>query len=113
MQKRGNNLYRFVDNAPTEWVDPLGLALYAFDGTNNDGYRDSKTNEETNVFVLSKIYKGNAWWQDGRAHDVPFGMLPASYSNYVGTPHDSRWKNDKLVEFLTGRQRVRKVYYHP
>lgn len=278
----GANLYRMVDNAPTEWIDPLGLALYAFDGTNNDGYRDVPTNQETNVFVLYGVYRGLKkystgvgtnngllnpvglafgfggqerisdmldsaqqfirdgdytadilgfsrgaaqarafankvsakhpclkirWiglfdtvaseglpndvnigyqlgipvdagsvfqltaggerraktfaltsirpgpglphsnpafreveipeavhsdvgggykgnrglanlalvmmWQNGRSNGVPFDALPGRYSNYVGTPHDSRWANDKVVEFLSGQPRVRKVYYHP
>jgi hypothetical protein len=52
-------------------------------------------------------------WQDGRAHNVPFGTLPPTYSDYVGTPHDSRWPSDRIIEFITGQQRVRKVYYHP
>ncbi len=282
-EEGGVNLYGFVGNAPTEWADPLGLALYAFDGTNNDGYRDEAKGRETNVFVLYQSYAGvnrvyspgvgtndgiinplgsafglggqsrindmlekageflqkgdtvadiigfsrgaaqargfanklkekypcikirwmglfdtvateglpndvnigyklgipkdtgnvlhlsaggerraklfalsslnpalgvpnpnpnyrelieseavhsdvgggygsnrgiansalYTMWSDGRSHDVPFGELPASYSNYMGTPNDSRWFNDKLVEFLTGRRRVRKVYYHP
>jgi RHS repeat-associated protein len=278
----GLNLYGFVDNAPTEWVDPLGLALYAFDGTNNDGYRDAPERKETNVFVLYGVYEGLKtyapgvgtndgllnpvgmafglggsvridgamqranqfviegdtvadilgfsrgaaqartfanklrekfacvkirWiglfdtvaseglpndvnigyrlgipkdtgavfhltaggerraktfaltsilpgpgmvatndafrevevpgavhsdvgggyetnrglantsllmmWQSGRANGVPFGPLPNQYSDYVGTPHDSRWVNDRIVEFVTGVPRARKIYYHP
>ncbi len=278
----GANLYGLLDNAPTEWIDPLGLALYAFDGTNNDGYRDVSLGQETNVFALFDVYEGLKayapgvgtndgllnpvgltfglggqaritnllikaeefilkgdlvadivgfsrgaaqarafanklsekypcmkirWiglfdtvaseglpndvnigyqlgiprdtgsvfhltaggerraktfaltsirpgpvspipnpdfrevevpgaahsdvgggyssnrglanlsllmmWESGRASGVPFGPLPSRYSNYVGTPHDSRWLNDKVVEFLSGQPRARKVYYHP
>jgi uncharacterized protein (DUF2235 family) len=47
------------------WTDPLGLALYAFDGTNNDGYRDEPKRNETNVFVLWKSYQGNRWYIPG------------------------------------------------
>ncbi len=281
-EEGGVNVYGYVANAPTTTVDPFGLALYAFDGTNNDGYRDEASGQETNVFVLYKYYKGansayapgvgtndgvlnplgsafgaggqaringmlakagefvrtgdviadilgfsrgaaqarafanklkeefpcvsirwiglfdtvaseglpndvnmgyklgipdgtgsvfhltaggerraktfaltsiasgpyqpnpNAnyresevpgaahsdvgggyyddrglanyslfmMWQDGRAHDVPFGSLPAIYSNYVGNSHDSRWINDKFVELFAGN-RMRKIYYHP
>jgi hypothetical protein len=282
-EEGGLNLYGFVDNAPTEWIDPLGLALYAFDGTKNDGYSDEPKGNETNVFILSKAYKGNAryifgvgtndgllnplgsafgaggqargssmlatagefiqggdmvadiigfsrgaaqardfanklkekypcvkirWiglfdtvaseglpndvnlgyqlgipqgtgsvlhltaggerrrntfaltsinpgpgqpnsnsnyreqsmpdavhsdvggfygnnrglanqalqrmWRDGLNHGVPFGPLSVRYTNVTPNgPNDSRWFNDKAVEALTGRQRVRKVYYHP
>jgi pimeloyl-ACP methyl ester carboxylesterase len=52
-------------------------------------------------------------WQDGRDHAVPFGRIPSAYSDLVGSPHDSRWLNDRLVEWFIGQPRVRKVYYHP
>jgi hypothetical protein len=52
-------------------------------------------------------------WQDGISHSVPFGPLNARYSVTSGAPHDSRWRNDKFIEFLTGKKRVRKIYYHP
>lgn len=278
----GANVNAFVENAPMTWVDPLGLALYAFDGTNNDGYRDQRKGRETNVFILFSVYVGfksyaagvgtndgllnpfgsafgaggqarisdmmaragefvqkgdtvadilgfsrgaaqarafayklkekfpcidvrwmglfdtvaseglpndvnvgyelgipdgtgrvlhltaggerrkrtfalssvrpspgqdpvnpnyseeempdavhsdvgggyknnrglanqalHRMWQDGVSHKVPFKPLDASYSNKSGTPHDSRWLNDKFVEFITGKKRVRKIYYHP
>lgn len=64
-EEGGVNLYGFVDNAPTEWIDPLGLALYAFDGTNNDGYRDYPKGNETNVFALFRIYNGNSAYLPG------------------------------------------------
>lgn len=281
-EEGGLNLYAFVENAPTFWSDPLGLALYAFDGTGNDGFRDQRRHTETNVFILFNLYQGYKsyeagvgtndgplnpfgaafgfgglsridtmleraeqfarsgdsvadivgfsrgaaqartfanrlreripcvrvrWmglfdtvaseglpndinvgyalgiprdavaglhltaggerrrstfaltsirpgadlpppnvgfreleiseavhsdvgggyesnrglanyallmmWQDGRNHAVPFRPIPAAYSDLVGSPHDSRWLNDRLVEWLTGEPRVRKVYYHP
>jgi RHS repeat-associated protein len=281
-EEGGLNLYSFVQNTPTYWTDPIGLALYAFDGTGNDGYRDRRRNAETNVFVLYNLYDGYKsyeagvgtndgplnpfgaafgfggltrietmleraeqfarsgdsvadivgfsrgaaqarsfanllreripcvrirWmglfdtvaseglpndvnlgyslgvprdagaglhltaggerrrttfaltsirpgpdlpppngdfreieipgavhsdvgggyesnrglanfallmmWQDGRDHAVPFRAIPNVYSDLVGSPHDSRWLNDRLVEWFTGQPRVRKVYYHP
>lgn len=278
----GANLYAYADNSPYDWTDPLGLALYAFDGTQNDGFRDQKTHEETNVFILYNSYRGNAsyspgvgtndgllnpfgsafgaggqsrvermiaraeefysagdavadiigfsrgaaqardfanrlrdklpcvkirWmglfdtvastgvpndvnlgyqlgipadvgsvlhltaggerrsstfaltsikrgprlgtgnkafreveipeavhsdvgggypdnrglanqalqqmWSDGIRNSVPFGPLDSRYSSTGGVPHDSRWANDRLVEFFTNQKRVRQVYYHP
>ena len=278
----GANLYSFVRNSPGHWTDPVGLALYAFDGTSNDGLRDRRDGTETNVFALTQVYTGSVayspgvgthdgllnplglafgvgglaridamvtkagefvaqgdwdadivgfsrgaaqarafanrlrerypcvrirWmglfdtvastglpndinlgyqlgipaetrrvlhltaggerrrltfaltsinpapdepnpnpgyreveipgaahsdvgggyegnrglanlsllmmWQDGRANEVPFGPLANQYSNYVGTPHDSRWITDKFIELLSGAPRQRKVYYHP
>lgn len=53
-------------------------------------------------------------WRDGRSNGVPFGPLPVRYTNVTPNgPNDSRWFNDKAVEAVTGKQRVRKVYYHP
>jgi hypothetical protein len=281
-EEGGLNLYGFADNAPTYWTDPLGLALYAFDGTGNDGYRDLPHHAETNVFILYNLYQGYKsyeagvgtndgplnplgaafgfgglmridnmldraeqfarsgdsvadivgfsrgaaqarsfanrlreripcvrirWiglfdtvaseglpndvnigyalgipreaaaglhltaggerrraafaltsirpgpnlpppndsfrelelpeavhsdvgggyesnrglanyalllmWQDGRDHAVPFGAIPSAYTNLVGSPHDSRWVTDRLIEWFTGEARVRKIYYHP
>ena len=53
------------------------------------------------------------WW-DGLNHEVPFGQIPSMYLNIAPNgPNDSRWFNDKAVEALTGKQRVRRIYYHP
>jgi len=51
-------------------------------------------------------------WQDGVSHGVPFAPLPADYSDTNGTPHDSRWINDRAIELFTG-QRQRKIHYSP
>jgi RHS repeat-associated protein len=285
-EQGGVNLYGFVQNAPTTWCDPLGLALYAFDGTNNNAYRDTADSETengpTNVSILYELYRGNRFyapgvgttdgplnplglaggyggkarernallaaeefvangdlvadiigfsrgaaeardfanrlkakfpcvsirwmglfdtvasfglggngydfgyhfgipegtgsvlhltaggerryffplmsinsgpsqlnpnpnfreqeivgaahsdvgggyrenrglanlsllrmWQDGRENRVPFRDIPSMYLRYGGTPHDSRWRNDKIVESLTGQLRGRKIYYSP
>jgi RHS repeat-associated protein len=61
----GLNLYGMVGNNPASFVDLLGLALYAFDGTNNDGGRDSKKGSETNVYILQSIYEGNRSYLEG------------------------------------------------
>lgn len=61
----GANLYAFVQNSPHRWADPLGLALYAFDGTNNDGERDVRAGTETNVYALAKAYAGNVAYSPG------------------------------------------------
>lgn len=54
-----------------------------------------------------------AMWRDAKREGVPFGEIPSMYLNYAGTPHDSRWKNDKIVEALIGKPRQRKVFYAP
>ena len=53
-------------------------------------------------------------WRDGRNNGVPFGPLSVRYTNVTPNgANDSRWFNDKIVEAITGKNRVRKVYYHP
>ena len=48
------------------------------------------------------------------AGGVPFGPLNVRYTNVKSNgPNDSQWFNGKVVEFLTGKNRARKVYYHP
>lgn len=56
-ERGGVNLYGFVENAPTHWTDPLGLALYAFDGTGNDGWKHYAIGKETNVYALYNHYE--------------------------------------------------------
>lgn len=65
-EEGGINLYSFVDNNSVNVVDPLGLALYAFDGTWND--RD-KMKRPTNVAKLVEIYNGAAWYEKGVGTD--------------------------------------------
>lgn len=47
----GNNLYTYVNNSPVHYNDPVGLLLFAFDGTGNRDYADKKW------FGLSDKYK--------------------------------------------------------
>ncbi|MBK1832236.1 DUF2235 domain-containing protein [Verrucomicrobiaceae bacterium R5-34] len=67
----GYNLYAFVGNDGVNWADLLGLALYAFDVTNNDWERDwdvtkpIKDQRPTNVAILASIYKGNVKYING------------------------------------------------
>ena len=59
----GLNLYGFVSNDSINAVDKYGLALYAFDGTNNDKNRDvlndpDAPNGPTNIAIMFDIYEG-------------------------------------------------------
>jgi len=57
-EQGGLSLYGMAENNAVDLIDPLGLALYAFDGTNNDGYKHELTGNETNVYILWKYYAG-------------------------------------------------------
>ncbi len=78
----GANLFAFVGNDPLNAIDVNGLALYAFDGTNNDRDRDRMDNPKaangpSNVGILYGIYQGRFRY----------------YLNGVGTRESSGIKN--------------------
>jgi RHS repeat-associated protein len=55
----GNSLYGYADQQPRRHVDPLGLMLFAFDGTGN------QPSSLTNVWLFAKAYA------DGPVHYIP------------------------------------------
>jgi RHS repeat-associated protein len=60
--------YAYAGSDPMNNIDNTGLALYAFDGTDNDGYRDQSPEAEngpTNVFILALTYSGEISYQPG------------------------------------------------
>jgi uncharacterized protein (DUF2235 family) len=69
----GMNLVGFVGNSPENAADPLGLALYAFDGTWNDR---EKMKRPTNVAKLADIYDGLVAYRKGVGTDW--------YSKHIG-----------------------------
>jgi RHS repeat-associated protein len=70
----GPNPYAYVANNPLKYIDPLGLILFAFDGTNN-------SNPPPGVDDFSNVYKfylaydqeknGRAWYMNGIGRDDP------------------------------------------
>jgi RHS repeat-associated protein len=55
----GVNLYGFAGNAPASFVDPLGQALYAFDGTG------ARYETWSHIAILHRSYRGTAWYKEG------------------------------------------------
>ena len=55
----GNSLFGYADQQPRRHVDPLGLMLFAFDGTGN------RPESLTNVWLMAQAYR------DGAVHYVP------------------------------------------
>src|SRR5690606_15775293 len=67
-EQGGLHLYGMADNNPVSWVDVLGLALYAFDGTWQDKDKSKVQNNRkrmTNVGVLHGIYEGDRHYETG------------------------------------------------
>ena len=55
----GNSLFGYADQQPRRHIDPLGLMLFAFDGTGN------RPESLTNVWLMAQAYR------DGAVHYVP------------------------------------------
>ncbi len=86
----GPNAYAYVANNPLGWIDPDGLVLFAFDGTENSDdpeWLTQRSSTVSNVVLFRNLYDENI---NG----------PASYITGVGTIHrDSRY-DDILVPGL-------------
>lgn len=55
----GNSLFGYADQQPRRYADPLGLMLFAFDGTGN------RPSSQTNVWLFAQGYR------DGPVHYIP------------------------------------------
>lgn len=61
----GVNSYAYVDGNPLKYVDPSGLILFAFDGTNNSNPPPDK-DQVSNVWKFSGAYNdGRIWYMNG------------------------------------------------
>ena len=64
----GNSQYGYAGQQPRRFVDPLGLLLFAFDGTGNS------PTSQTNVWLFAKQYQGGAVkYIEGPAGDLQTG----------------------------------------
>ncbi|KDN25636.1 hypothetical protein MBO_02912 [Moraxella bovoculi 237] len=54
----GDNLYTYVANSPIHYNDPVGLLLFAFDGTGNQDY-DIPPKQHSNVVKFGNAYKSD------------------------------------------------------
>ena len=52
----GENLYTYVGNSPIHYNDPVGLLLFAFDGTGNQDY-GIPPNQHSNVVKFRTAYR--------------------------------------------------------
>lgn len=63
-----NSQYGYADQQPRRYADPLGLLLFAFDGTGNS------PTSQTNVWLFSRQYQGGAVkYIEGPAGDLETG----------------------------------------
>ncbi len=65
----GNSQYGYAEQQPRRYADPLGLLLFAFDGTGNSPV------SQTNVWLFAKQYQGGAVkYIEGPAGDLETGL---------------------------------------
>jgi uncharacterized protein (DUF2235 family) len=92
----GVNLVGFVGNSPENATDPLGLALYAFDGTWNDR---EKMKRPTNVAKLFDVYSGLKWYEKGVGTDGSTKYIGGATG--AGGGNRIRSMYEKLIEFYS------------
>jgi len=93
-ERGGINFYAYVLNSPVRFIDPYGLALYAFDGTGQDG-RKVKQEKWTNVYILYKGYVGKGAYIPG----VGSGFGTKAYGGATGAGARDRL-DDAYDDFL-------------
>lgn len=87
----GNSQYGYADQQPRRYVDPLGLLLFAFDGTGNN------PTSQTNVWLFARQYQGGAVkYIEGPAGDLETGStrqaLDAAVAWSGGNRVDQQWE---------------------
>ncbi|MFZ2655639.1 MAG: DUF2235 domain-containing protein, partial [Victivallales bacterium] len=99
----GKNLYAFVGNEPTNYIDKLGLALYAFDGTGNDMTQVGDPNSPldsglSNIAILFNAYNGKGWYLPGVGTQ---GKADITWGGITGWGGDYRVNEmyNKFLEF--------------
>ena len=91
-EKGGCNLTCYCNNDPVNNSDPYGLAIYAFDGTNNDKDNPEK-GRPTNVAILYDIYDAN------REREYMRGVGTGEKPDYVAggaSGIGGRWRLDEM-----------------
>ena len=83
----GNSQYGYADQQPRRYVDPLGLLLFAFDGTSNS------PTSQTNVWLFARQYQGGAVkYIEGPAGDLEAGTAKQASDAAVA------WSGGRRVE---------------
>src|SRR5690606_5539969 len=62
--------FAYADGNPVMGADPLGLILFAFDGTNNAATPPGQ-DDRSNVRKFFELYDGKAWYMTGVGLDDP------------------------------------------
>jgi RHS repeat-associated protein len=119
----GFNAHAYVGNNPLGFADPLGLVLFAFDGTDNTtdpAFLARKGSSLSNVVEFFNAYKdGNARYVSGVGtdHIEPTGskyksIIAADYTGYggkvpdIGGNYSGKARIDRMVEYFSDEARA-------
>ncbi|TXL64635.1 RHS repeat-associated core domain-containing protein [Zeimonas arvi] len=92
----GLNRFAYADGNPVLGGDPLGLILFAFDGTNNAATPPGQ-DDQSNVRKFFELYEGKAWYMTGVGLDDPgSGILTNALDPLNGNTARAR------VDFMLG-----------
>ncbi|HEX6704000.1 MAG TPA: DUF2235 domain-containing protein [Albitalea sp.] len=74
--RAGVNAYSYVGNNPVGHADPLGLILFAFDGTGNNSKLDSRSRDFTNIWWMHQYYDQSVEGQAQAFYQIGIGTDP-------------------------------------
>jgi RHS repeat-associated protein len=87
----GVNLYGFLGNAPINWMDRFGLALYAFDGTGN------VPEQRDNVEILYGTYNSVWKWYENGVGDQGWKVFGSAFGAGGQARLEAMWR--KFLEY--------------
>ena len=95
----GPNPYVYASNSPLTKIDPSGLLLFAFDGTDN-GDPPSRQDDWSNVYKLARSYSdGRVWYMNGVGRDDPASGIMTNGLDMLNA-NTARMRVDYLVAEL-------------
>jgi RHS repeat-associated protein len=103
----GSNGYAYVSNNPLKYIDPQGLVLFAFDGTNNSNPPPGK-DDFSNVYKFFLAYdtsqNGPAWYMNGIGRDDPDSGIKSNLTDVANanTGHERvRFMQKRLDDYMS------------
>ncbi|MES2832101.1 MAG: RHS repeat-associated core domain-containing protein [Pseudomonadota bacterium] len=97
----GINGYTYGANNPLKNIDPSGLILFAFDGTNNSNPPPGK-DDFSNVYKFHQAYDdGQKWYMNGVGRDDTEGKIKTNYLDDINA-NTARARVDVMLARLDG-----------
>lgn len=97
----GVNSYAYVDGNPLKYVDPSGLILFAFDGTNNSNPPPDK-DQVSNVFKFYDAYSnGRKWYMNGVGRPDQESLIETNGRDEINA-NTARSRVDYMLRQLDG-----------